>query len=187
MSNELFTKIEGQLARLKAAAGVKTDTALAQALGLKQGSISNAKMRGTIPVKWFSTIANTFHVRYEWLESGTGNMRNSFGDGPGDREGKPFSVLGGSWNPVNGCTTPRAEVLQQESVKDTRIKELEAQLAQAKEELVKAKDEALRAYKLAVEVMHPASKVLHQTVMPIQEQAHPAEKQPKENPQPMEK
>lgn len=69
--------IERQLARLREAAGVHTDTALAKALGITQGGISSAKRRGKIPDKWLVKTANAYGVYLDWLHSGVGPMRNS--------------------------------------------------------------------------------------------------------------
>lgn len=59
-----------QLERLKQAAGVTTDTALASYLGIKQGSISGAKSRGRIPAKWFLNVAQKSGRSVEWLKNG---------------------------------------------------------------------------------------------------------------------
>lgn len=67
------TDIEAQLSRLKRAAGVGTDTALAARLGITQGGISSAKKRGRLPYKWFVKISGECGVSVEWLLSGREN------------------------------------------------------------------------------------------------------------------
>jgi hypothetical protein len=65
----------GILDRLKQAMGVSTDTALAKALGIKQGSISGAKMKGSIPARWIIGTAEATGVHADWLLTGKGPMR----------------------------------------------------------------------------------------------------------------
>lgn len=64
------TSIEDQLARLKRAAGVGTDTAFAARLGITQGGISSAKKRGRLPDKWFVKISKECGVPLDWLITG---------------------------------------------------------------------------------------------------------------------
>ncbi len=66
-----------QLARLKQAAGVDSDTALARSLGISQGSISAAKQKQQIPPSWVKSISNNFSVSADWLFFGEGSMRRS--------------------------------------------------------------------------------------------------------------
>lgn len=60
------------LTRLKQALGVTTDTALAKALGIKQGSISGAKKKGSIPPSWIIGVATDTGVSADWLLWGEG-------------------------------------------------------------------------------------------------------------------
>ena len=71
MADKLFT-FDEQLKRLKEAADVKTDTALAHLLDITQGGFSGARRRGSIPHKWFVAISTRYGVNLEWLVSGTG-------------------------------------------------------------------------------------------------------------------
>lgn len=64
------TDVEAQLARLKRAAGVNTDTAFAARLGITQGGISSAKKRGNLPYKWFVKISDECGVPLHWLKTG---------------------------------------------------------------------------------------------------------------------
>ncbi|MDL2272126.1 helix-turn-helix domain-containing protein, partial [Desulfovibrio sp. OttesenSCG-928-I05] len=85
--------IEQQLARLREAAGVHTDTALAKALGITQGGISSAKRRGRIPDKWLVKTASVYGVYLEWLHSGKGPMRMTHGrEAPHQPGTGPFAM-----------------------------------------------------------------------------------------------
>lgn len=66
-----------QLIRLKMAADVHTDTGLAKVLGIRQGSIANAKARGSVPHKWFVQISLACGVEMDWLLKGEGPMRRT--------------------------------------------------------------------------------------------------------------
>ena len=48
----------------------RTQAELAELLNLQQGSISEAKKRGGIPLSWCVRISDLFHVRMEWLRFG---------------------------------------------------------------------------------------------------------------------
>jgi len=64
---KVVTSFEGVLSRLKEAAGVKSDTALAKVLGVKQSSISSAKNRRQIPTHWVFQISENFLYSADWL------------------------------------------------------------------------------------------------------------------------
>ena len=57
-------------ARLLFISGKRTQAELAELLNLKQGSISEAKTRGTIPLAWCVRISDIFNVRMDWLRFG---------------------------------------------------------------------------------------------------------------------
>lgn len=76
MTSEL-SSFDSQLGRLKKAAQVASDTALARVLGITQGSISGAKGRGRIPSDWIKQIAVDFGVSSDWLFFGTGSMERA--------------------------------------------------------------------------------------------------------------
>lgn len=48
----------------------RTQTELAELLNLQQGSISEAKKRGAIPLSWCVRISDLFNVRMDWLRFG---------------------------------------------------------------------------------------------------------------------
>ncbi|GAB7082326.1 helix-turn-helix domain-containing protein [Megalodesulfovibrio paquesii] len=66
---------EGVLSRLKQVFSVKTDTDLALELNLRQGSISAAKHKRSIPPAWITTVALSKGVSADWLLTGEGAMR----------------------------------------------------------------------------------------------------------------
>lgn len=63
------------LARLKAVFGVETDTDLAKKLDLKQGSISTAKQKKSVPPTWITAVALKHGISADWLLTGEGKMR----------------------------------------------------------------------------------------------------------------
>ena len=48
----------------------RTQAELADLLNLQQGSISEAKRRGAIPLPWCVYICDLFNVRMDWLRFG---------------------------------------------------------------------------------------------------------------------
>jgi hypothetical protein len=73
--NKLPDDTDGILRRLKMTFGVETDTDLAKALELQQGSISKAKQKRVIPPSWITTVALSKGVSADWLLTGEGEMR----------------------------------------------------------------------------------------------------------------
>ncbi len=69
------SNFDESLRRLKVAFGVETDTDLARALDLQQGSISKAKQKRAIPPSWITTVALGQGVSADWLLTGEGEMR----------------------------------------------------------------------------------------------------------------
>ncbi len=74
MTDEPRKTFVEQFARIKEASNTKTDTELGRVLGIKQGGISTAKMRGKVPANWFVKISNAFGVSVTWLIHGIGPM-----------------------------------------------------------------------------------------------------------------
>ena len=58
--------------RLCVSVGVKTQSALAEFLGVRQGNISQAIKRSYIPDVWLYKVAYRTGRRVEWLQSGQG-------------------------------------------------------------------------------------------------------------------
>ena len=63
---------EASYARMLFAAGVRTQTELANLLQMKQASISEAKKRGSIPAEWCMRLYDTCGIRFDWQRFGTG-------------------------------------------------------------------------------------------------------------------
>lgn len=58
--------------RISEATGARTQEALAELLGIRQSSISDAKRRGAIPDSWLMTLLRRYHLNPIWLLTGTG-------------------------------------------------------------------------------------------------------------------
>lgn len=56
-----------QWGRLTKAAGVATDAELAKLLNISPPSVTGAKQREAIPLKWFQTVATMFGTSLDWL------------------------------------------------------------------------------------------------------------------------
>ena len=63
---------EAVYARMLFAANVRTQTELANILGMKQASISDAKRRGCIPADWCMRLYDSHGVRVDWQRFGKG-------------------------------------------------------------------------------------------------------------------
>jgi len=70
-STKLF---EERFARVMMATGATTDSGLAKALGMTQGSIGTAKKRLKIPSGWIEQVSVKFGISTDWLFFGTGPM-----------------------------------------------------------------------------------------------------------------
>ena len=67
LTSEDATAFSEILNRIKQAANVGSDNAIARVLGLRQSSISTAKTRGSIPPSWIINASNLFNVSADWL------------------------------------------------------------------------------------------------------------------------
>ena len=86
--NALLT-FEAQMARIKFIAQAKTQCQLAEVLGIKQASISEASKRGSVPASWLVVLVQKFRANPDWIlegampvfllvrESGSYDARNS--------------------------------------------------------------------------------------------------------------
>lgn len=63
---------EAVYARMLFAAGVRTQSELADVLGLRQASISEAKKRKSIPSQWCMRLYDACGVRVDWQRQGVG-------------------------------------------------------------------------------------------------------------------
>ena len=75
--SKLPNSFDAVLGRLKSVFGVETDTDFARSMGFKQGSVSGAKLKQTIPPAWIMEVALTQGVSADWLLTGEGEMRRS--------------------------------------------------------------------------------------------------------------
>jgi len=63
---------ESVVDRIKEATGTRTQVELAQVLGIRQSSISDAKRRDSVPADWFLTLFREFGLNPDWLALGRG-------------------------------------------------------------------------------------------------------------------
>ncbi len=75
----------------------RTQAELAELLGLQQGTISEAKKRGWIPLAWCVRISDLFHVRMEWLRFGDPPV--FVPESPRMEEDVPFRAVSDFWQP----------------------------------------------------------------------------------------
>lgn len=75
LENKPENDFELVLARLKTVFGVETDTDLAKKLDLKQGSISAAKLKKSVPPAWITAVTLKHGISADWLLTGEGEMR----------------------------------------------------------------------------------------------------------------
>lgn len=69
---ELQAQFDGAMARIHEVCCTRTQVQLAEVLGVRQSSISDAKRRRSIPADWQLTILNTFGIDPHWLMIGDG-------------------------------------------------------------------------------------------------------------------
>lgn len=58
--------------RILEATGLRTQSEVAAALGVKQSSISDAKRRNSIPAQWLLTLLDKYALNPIWVRSGEG-------------------------------------------------------------------------------------------------------------------
>ncbi len=72
--NQIPESLWGQIFdRICEATGTRTQMELADILGIRQSSISDAKRRRSIPREWFLKIWEKTGISPEWLEKGSGS------------------------------------------------------------------------------------------------------------------
>lgn len=67
-----------QMERIKLITGKRTQVELADLLGVRQSSVSDAKRRGRIPSGWLVTLMRYKHANPEWILTGNGPTFISF-------------------------------------------------------------------------------------------------------------
>ncbi|MGE4552848.1 MAG: helix-turn-helix domain-containing protein [Desulfovibrionaceae bacterium] len=63
---------EAAMARIHSVLGTRTQVQVAEALGVRQSSISDARRRNSIPDSWLLTILRRHWVNPEWIRTGQG-------------------------------------------------------------------------------------------------------------------
>ena len=66
-SDEAYARI---MARIHTVTGTRTQSELAEVLGVRQASIADAKRRGSIPAEWLLTLLRKLRVNPEWVLGG---------------------------------------------------------------------------------------------------------------------
>ena len=66
------TDFDAQMERVHFITGVRTQIELADFLGIRQSSVSDAKRRGKIPSDWLITIMRAKNINPEWILTGKG-------------------------------------------------------------------------------------------------------------------
>ena len=59
-------------ARMCEILGVRTQVELAETLGIRQSSISDAKRRDAVPACWLLTLLERYQINPSWLLTGAG-------------------------------------------------------------------------------------------------------------------
>ena len=126
MTNTMSTA-HSILERLKQGTGARTDSEFARLLGISQQSVSNARNNERVPDSWVRCTAEQFNLSADWLFFGRGTMHveagpTKIGAPTPDNVSRVSMPSEGLWGAVP------------EEAKDLRIRELEQQLAAAKEE-----------------------------------------------------
>jgi hypothetical protein len=69
-----MTHFDEILDRIKKATGTRTQVELANLLGIRQSSISDAKRRGSVPADWYIKLYRSLGLNPEWLSDGMDPM-----------------------------------------------------------------------------------------------------------------
>lgn len=67
-------QFESAYARILSIASCRTQVELAEVLGIRQSSVSDAKKRGTVPAEWMLTLLQRFGVNPNWVLTGKGTQ-----------------------------------------------------------------------------------------------------------------
>lgn len=114
------------LDRLREGTEARSDSELARLLGVSQQAVSNARASNKVPDSWVRKAAEQFKLSTDWLFFGWGNKKvtsllGAYGDLPPRRASSEEKIV------VDPPT------IKSEDAKDARIRELEAQLAEARD------------------------------------------------------
>lgn len=85
---QLVSDFKNVFDRIKLATNTKTQIDVADVLGIRQSSISDAKRRNSVPADWCLKLFAVFGLNPDWIMSGTGPMylKTADGYGPVDPE-----------------------------------------------------------------------------------------------------
>lgn len=72
LTNMDGTNFDAQMERVRFITGVRTQVELADFLGIRQSSVSDAKRRCKIPSDWLITIMRAKNINPEWILTGKG-------------------------------------------------------------------------------------------------------------------
>lgn len=101
--NVAQTDFDSQFARVFQAAECRTQVELADVLGIKQSSISDAKRRKTVPAEWLIKLFEKMRINPEWLRTGLGNRFIEVPCMEGEK--MPTCVREIEYRPAQSCTT----------------------------------------------------------------------------------
>ena len=65
-----FHSFQAQMARIKFIAQARTQCQLAEVLGIKQASVSEASKRGSVPASWLGVLVKKFRANPDWILEG---------------------------------------------------------------------------------------------------------------------
>lgn len=71
-NSEISSLFDEQMKRLYLVTGTRTQMELADVLGIRQSSVSDAKKRQNVPAEWLITILRTKGVHPDWILTGGG-------------------------------------------------------------------------------------------------------------------
>lgn len=79
ISPELLAAFEAAMERIKSVTGARTQVQLAEALEIRQSSISDAKRRASIPAEWLLKLQRKHQVFADWFLTGEGPRETTGG------------------------------------------------------------------------------------------------------------
>lgn len=101
-----MTYFEAAFERIKTITSTRTQVELADVLGIRQSSISDAKRRGSIPSDWFLTLMEKYWASPRYIKTGEGPKFLGESDTPG---GAPIEYV--APKPVTADCFPLEDLL----------------------------------------------------------------------------
>lgn len=89
MSGKRIRSSAAALERIRAVTGCRTQTGLADFLGISQSSVSDAQRRGIIPVQWLLKLLRGQGINPDWVLTGEGARCLR----PDEADGSPLRVV----------------------------------------------------------------------------------------------